>query len=135
MNLARVAKLDLVEVAPQAKPPVCRIMDFRKVIYEEKKQDRLARKKQKKVVIKEIKFKLKIEDNDYNIKINRIKKFLDSLYRVKVSIFFKGRELAHPELGERLKKRIVEDLTEFGDFEQIGRLMGRNITLVVVPKK
>ncbi len=132
---AQKRNLDLVEIAPMANPPVCRIMDYSKMLYEEKKREKAAKKKQKKIIIKELKFSAKIEENDFNIKIKKIKSFLESGYRVKISIFLRGRELLHPELGEHMKEKIIEALKDYGEFEHIGKLQGRTINLLIVPPK
>lgn len=133
MEQARKDNLDLVEVAPQARPPVCRIMDYGKVLYDEKRKERQAKKKQKKIVVKEVKFTPKIETHDFNVKINRIREFLEEGQRVKVSIFFRGRQIQHPESGYQLLEKIIESLSDIGHVEQKGTLQHRFLISIIVP--
>lgn len=132
---AKAAKLDLVEVSPNVKPPVCRIMDFGREQFEQSKQRSLAAKKQKRVQIKEIKFRPATDIGDYNIKLRKITEFLANGDRVKVTLRFRGREIVHRELGMDVLKRVQEDLKEFVTIEQQPKADGRQITMVLAPIK
>jgi translation initiation factor IF-3 len=127
--------LDLVEVAPQAKPPVCRIMDYGKYKYERDVRQKEARKKQAKVEVKEIKFRPKIDTHDYETKKGHVVRFLRAGARVKVTIMFRGREMAHTELGRKILDRLVEDLEELATVEQMPKLDGRNMVMVIAPTR
>ena len=131
---AREQGLDLVEVSPDANPPVCRIMDFGKFKYEQSKRARKAKKKQHVMHVKEIKLRLKIEDHDYQFKINNAKKFLESRDKVKFTVTFRGRELDRIQLGNRLLERVVSDIESHGQVESPPRKEGRTLVMVVVPK-
>lgn len=133
--LADQLGLDLVEVAPQAKPPVCRLMDYGKWKYEQSVRQREARKKQSRTVIKEVKFKPKIDDHDFDVKRRRVEEFLDEGDKVKVTMMFRGREITHPELGERLLRRLVEDLDDAAVVESEPKLEGRNMTMMLGPNR
>lgn len=136
LNAAEEAGLDLVEVAPDAKPPVCRIMDYGKFLFEEKKKKQAARKKQKQIQIKEVKFRPGTEVGDYQVKLRNLVRFLEDGDRVKVTVRFRGREMAHQELGVNLLKRIEEDAAEVGTVEQFpSKLEGRQLVMMIVPKK
>ncbi len=135
LRIAEEAELDLVEVAPEAKPPVCRIMDYGKYLFEENKKKHAARKKQKQIQIKEIKFRPGTEEGDYQVKLRNLVRFLEDGDRAKITLRFRGREMAHQELGLKLLKRIEADLTEVGTVEQFPRLEGRQMVMVIVPKK
>lgn len=131
--LADQLGLDLVEVAPSADPPVCRLMDYGKYKYELSVKSREARKNQTKTVIKEVKFKPKIGDHDYQIKRNQVLKFLAHGDRVKITIWFRGREMSRPELGLKIIDRLVEEIGEAAKIEQAPKQEGRNMHMVLVP--
>ncbi|MBF0369179.1 MAG: translation initiation factor IF-3 [Magnetococcales bacterium] len=133
LSRAIEAGLDLVEVAPNAKPPVCKIMDFTKFKYQKSVRERQARKKQTRIEIKEIKFRPGTDTHDYEVKLRKIKKFLDSGDKVKCTIRFRGREMAHQQLGLALLRRVEADLGELGKVEQSPKLLGRQLTMVVAP--
>lgn len=135
LRIAEEAELDLVEVAADAKPPVCRIMDYGKFLFEENKKKHAARKKQKQIQIKEIKFRPGTEEGDYQVKLRNLVRFLEDGDRAKITLRFRGREMAHQELGLKLLKRIEADLVEVGTVEQFPRLEGRQMVMVIVPKK
>ena len=132
---AEEAKLDLVEISPDAEPPVCRIMDYGKHIFEKKKQQAAARKNQKQIQIKEIKFRPGTEEGDYKVKLRNLIKFLNEGDKAKVSLRFRGREMAHQELGMELLKRVEADLAEYGTVEQRPKMEGRQLMMVLAPKK
>ncbi len=127
--------LDLVEISPNADPPVCRIMDYGKFLYEDSKSKAAARKNQKKVQVKEIKFRPGTDIGDYNIKIRKLTEFLENGDKTKVTIRFRGREMAHKELGRDLLRRIEQDLKEFAAVEQFPELQGRQMIMVLAPLK
>jgi len=126
--------LDLVEVAPDMTPPVCRIMDYSKFKYEQKKKQKLAKKKQHLTHIKEVRFKPKIEDHDYQVKIKHIKEFLEQKDKVRISLRFRGRENAHKELGIELLNRITSDVSALGEAESRPKAMGRTMMVTIAPK-
>ncbi|MAD00829.1 MAG: translation initiation factor IF-3 [Pseudomonadales bacterium] len=132
---AEEAKLDLVEISPDAAPPVCRIMDYGKHIFEKKKQQAAARKNQKQIQIKEIKFRPGTEEGDYQVKLRNLIRFLSEGDKAKVSLRFRGREMAHQELGMELLKRVENDLLEYGTVEQHPKMEGRQLMMVIAPKK
>ncbi len=127
--------LDLVEVAPNANPPVCRITDFGKYKYEQTKREREARKHQHAGKLKEIKLRLNIDPHDYETKINHMREFLSEGMKVKVSVFFRGRENAHPELGDKLMQKVIADLQGIGRAEVMPKLMGRSIHMLLGPMR
>ena len=135
IELARGESLDLVEVAPTADPPVCRIMDYGKYLFEENKKRHAAKKKQKQIHIKEVKFRPGTEEGDYQVKLRNLTRFLNNGDKTKVTLRFRGREMAHQELGLQLLKRVEEDLKEIGTVEQYPRLEGRQMVMVIAPKK
>jgi len=135
MAVAAESELDLVEIAPDAEPPVCRIMDYGKHIFEEKKRQAEARKKQKQTQVKEIKIRPGTEDGDYQVKLRNLKRFLEDGDKTKITLRFRGREMAHQELGMEMMKRIEADLAEMGAVEQIPKMEGRQMTMVIAPKK
>jgi translation initiation factor IF-3 len=135
LERARASDLDLVEVAPQANPPVCRIMDYGKYKYERAMRQKEARKKQTRIEVKEIKFRPKIDRHDYETKKGHVIRFLNAGNRVKVTIMFRGREMAHTELGQRILDRLVEDLDGLATVEQPSKLDGRNMVMVLAPTK
>ena len=127
--------LDLVEVSPNAEPPVCRIMDFGKFKFEASKKKQGAKKKQRRTQVKEIKFRPRTEVGDYKVKINKLTKFLENGDKAKVTMRFRGREFAHQELGMELLKRVIADLEEVGTVEQMPGMEGRQMVMVLGPKK
>ena len=135
LALAEEDGLDLVEIQPTADPPVCRIMDYGKFKFEAQKKANAAKKKQKIVEIKELKFRPTTDDGDYNIKLRNLRRFLEEGDKVKVNIRFKGREMAHQELGLEMAKRIEADLGEDVTIEQRPRLEGRQMIMMVAPKR
>lgn len=135
LKLAQQADLDLVEVSPNAAPPVCRIMDFGKFRFEAKKQLNANRKKQKQVQVKEIKFRPRTEEGDYNTKVRKLREFLEKGDKTKVTLRYRGREFAHQELGLELLKRVAADLEEFGTVEQMPKMEGRQMVMMISPKK
>ena len=134
LAMAANVGLDLVEIAPNADPPVCKILDFGKFKYEEQKKKNEARKKQKIIEIKEIKLRPTIDDNDYNVKMRAMTRFLEEGDKVKVTLRFRGRELAHQELGMNLLVRVRDDLDQLAKVEQMPKMEGRQMTMVVAPK-
>ena len=126
--------LDLVEVAPLARPPVCRIMDFGKFKFEQAKAARAAKKKQRSIDLKEIKFRPGIDEHDFAFKTRHAKEFLEEGNKVKVTMMFRGRQMAHPELGREVLDRVAETLAEVGKIEQEARLEGKNMTMLLTPK-
>ncbi len=135
IRLAQDIDLDLVEVAPTAEPPVCRIMDFGKYLFEQNKKAQMARRKQKQVHVKEIKFRPGTDEGDYQVKLRKLVEFLEQGDKTKVTLRFRGREMAHQELGANLLARVREDLDEFGVVEQMPQLEGRQMVMVLAPKK
>jgi translation initiation factor IF-3 len=133
-QLAVERHLDLVEIAPTAKPPVCKIMDYGKFRYEQQKREKEARKKQKTFDIKEVKLRPGIEDHDFNVKYKNAVRFLEDGDKVKVTIMFRGRELSHPELGEVLLNRMAQQLKEIAVVERVPKLEGKNMIMIVAPK-
>jgi len=129
------AGLDLVEVAPQAKPPVCKIMDYTKFKYQKAVRERQARKKQTRTEIKEIKFRPGTEIHDFDVKLRNIRKFLESGNKVKCTLRFRGREMAHQELGLALLRRVESEVLDMGKLEQTPKLMGRQMTMVIAPSQ
>lgn len=134
-QLARERNLDLVEVSPAANPPVCKIMNFGKFRYEENRKEKMSRKHQVHTLLKEIKFHANVEDHDYETKLNHIKSFLDKGHRVKTSLFFRGRENEHRELGIALFDRLIADVADHGAPESKPRLYGNNLVMMLVPGK
>lgn len=135
LELSRGASLDLVEVSPMADPPVCRIMDFGKYLFELNKKAQFAKRKQKQVHIKEVKFRPGTEEGDYQVKMRNLVKFLEQGDKTKVTLRFRGREMAHQDLGAKLLKRVRDDLEEIGSVEQMPQLEGRQMIMVIGPKK
>ena len=132
---AEKAGMDLVEISPNADPPVCRVMDLGKFMYEDSKRKAAARKNQKQIQVKEIKFRPGTDVGDYDIKLRKLTEFLTHGDKTKVTIRFRGREMAHKELGIELLKRIETDLVEFGAVEQFPKLEGRQMVMVLAPLK
>jgi translation initiation factor IF-3 len=135
LRYAQERDLDLVEVAPEARPPVCRVLDYSKYKYEQEQKAKAARRHQKQVNVREIKLRPKIADNDYETKKNHVVRFLRGDDRVKVTIMFRGREQTHPERGEMLLDRLAEDVAELGTVEQAPQQDGRNMTMLLAPLK
>jgi translation initiation factor IF-3 len=135
LAMAEDAGLDLVEIQPTAEPPVCRIMDFGKFKFEQQKKAAAARKKSKQVEIKELKFRPTTDVGDYNIKLRNMVRFLEEGDKVKVNIRFRGREMSHQELGIELARRIQNDIAETGVVDQFPRMEGRQMTMMISPKK
>ena len=133
LQLAREQELDLVEVAPGADPPVCKIMDFNRWKYEQEQKRKESRRKTTQVVIKEMKFRPKIDQHDYATKMRHVERFLDEGNKVKLTIMFRGREMAHPELGLKILQRIAEEVNEYAIVESAPRQDGRNMTMVLHP--
>ena len=134
-NLADESEMDLVEVSPDAKPPVCRVMDYGKFVFEENKKRHAAKKKQKQIHIKEVKFRPGTEQGDYQVKLRNLIRFLENGDKAKITIRFRGREMAHQNLGMQVLKRVEADLAEYGAVEQFPKLEGRQMVMVMSPKK
>jgi len=134
-HLAEEAELDLVEISPNASPPVCRIMNFGKYQYEESKRKQAAKKKQKQIQVKEVKFRPGTDIGDYQIKLRNLIRFLEHGDKAKITLRFRGREMAHQELGLQLLQRLEGDLKEYGTVEQHPRMEGRQMVMVVSPVK
>ncbi len=134
-QMSKEAELDLVEISPDAKPPVCRIMNFGKYTYQQSKRKAAAKKKQKQVHLKEVKFRPATEEADYQVKLRNIIRFLAGGDKAKVTIRFRGREMMHPELGMQLMERIIAELADQGVVEQRAKLEGRQMVMVIGPKK
>jgi len=130
---AEEQSLDLVEISPTAKPPVCRVMDFGKWKYEQNIKAKEARKNRSQIVIKEIKYRPKIGQADYTTKTNHVRRFLDADDKVKVTIMFRGREMAHPELGRNILERVAQDVSDMATVETKPNLEGRNMTMMLAP--
>ena len=135
LERARVQDLDLVEVAPEAKPPVDRLLDYSKYKYEQEQKQKQARKHQQQVNVREIKLRPKIATNDYETKKGHVRRFLDAENKVKITIMFRGREMAHPERGEALLMRLAEDVSDIGVVEQRPNQDGRNMTMLLAPQR
>ena len=135
LQLAVEAELDLVEVAPTSKPPVCRVMDYGKYLFEESKKKHAAKRKQKQIQIKEVKFRPGTEEGDYQVKLRNLVRFLSDGDKAKITLRYRGREMAHQELGMHLLKRIEADLSEVGQVEQFPKMEGRQMVMVLAPKK
>lgn len=135
ISLADEAEIDLVEIAPTAKPPVCRLMDYGKFRYQESKKKHEAKLKQKQVQIKEVKFRPNTDDGDYNIKLRNLISFLAEGDKAKVTLRFRGREMAHQEFGVRLLERVKNDLEAYATIEQFPRMEGRQMVMVLSPKR
>jgi len=127
--------MDLVEVSPNADPPVCRIMDFGKYLFEQNKKAHAGRKKQKQIHVKEVKFRPGTEENDYQVKLQKLVRFLQHGDKAKVTLRFRGREMAHQELGVKLLKRVENDLEELATVEQFPKMEGRQLVMLMTPKK
>ena len=133
MDLAEEAGLDLVEISPNATPPVCKIMDFGKFKYEQQKRESEARKKQKIIEVKEVKFRPNTDTHDYDVKMRNVVKFLGNGDKVKVTLRFRGREMAHQNLGRELLERVAEDIAEIGKVENMPKMEGRQMIMMIAP--
>ena len=135
LEQAKEASLDLVEIVPNAEPLVCRVMDYGKFRFEQSKKNQVSKKKQKRTQIKEIKFRPGTEEGDYQVKLRNLKRFLENGDKTKVTLRFRGREMAHQRLGMELLKRVEADLSEYGSVEQFPKMEGRQMVMVIAPKK
>ena len=135
LDLAAGKGLDLVEVSPNAEPPVCRVMDYGKDVFEQNKKTHAAKKKTKQIQIKEVKFRPGTDEGDYQVKLRNLVKFLTNGDKAKVTLRFRGREMAHRDLGAKLLERVRDDLAELGSVEQFPKMEGRQMTMVLAPKK
>ncbi len=135
MELAEQAGLDLVEISPNANPPVCKIMDFGKFKYEQQKRESEARKKQKIIEVKEVKFRPGTDIHDYDVKMRNVLKFLEKGDKVKITLRFRGREMAHQNLGRELLERVAEDVKELGKVENMPKMEGRQMVMMIGPVK
>jgi translation initiation factor IF-3 len=135
LRLAEESNVDLVEIAPLAVPPVCKLMDYGKFRYREQKKEHEAKRKQKQIQVKEIKFRPGTDEGDYKIKLQKLIDFLEEGDKAKVTLRFRGREMAHKEFGERLLERVRKDLDAIGVVEQFPKLEGRQMVMVLAPKK
>jgi len=133
MELAQEAGLDLVEISPNATPPVCKIMDFGKYKYEQQKRESEARKKQKVIEVKEVKFRPNTDTHDYQVKMRNVVKFLENGDKVKITLRFRGREMAHQNLGRELLERVAEDIKEIGKVENMPKMEGRQMIMMIGP--
>ncbi len=135
LQSARKSSLDLVEISPEAEPPVCKVMDFGKYLFEQKKAKAAAKKKQKVTQVKEIKFRPGTDIGDYQVKLRNLIRFLEDGDKAKITVRFRGREMAHQELGMELLKRVEKDLEEYGTVESRPSMEGRQMTMMIGPKK
>lgn len=135
MQLAEDAGLDLVEISPNASPPVCKIMDFGKFKYEQQKRESEARKKQKIIEVKEVKFRPNTDIHDYDVKMRNVVRFLENGDKVKVTLRFRGREMAHQDLGRNLLERVAEDVKEIGKVENMPKMEGRQMVMIIGPAR
>ncbi len=133
MEMAAEAGLDLVEISPNAAPPVCKIMDFGKFKYETQKREAEARKKQKIIEVKEVKFRPGTDTHDYDVKMRNVVKFLENGDKVKITLRFRGREMAHQDLGRQLLERIADDIKEVGRIENMPKMEGRQMIMIIGP--
>lgn len=134
LKKAEELELDLVEISPNADPPVCKIVDYQKFLYQQKKKQKEIKSKAVKVILKEIRFGPQTDEHDYNFKLNHAKKFLEDGAKVKAFVFFKGRSILFKEQGEILLLRLAQDLEEFGKVEQLPRLEGKRMIIFIAPK-
>ena len=135
LDMARAAELDLVEVSPTAEPPVCRVMDFGKYLFELSKKAHTAKRKQKQIQIKEVKFRPGTEEGDYQVKLRNLQRFLTEGDKAKITLRFRGREMVHQEIGRRLLDRLVSDLSTLAVVEQNPLMEGRQMVMMIAPKK
>lgn len=134
LGKAEALNLDLVEVAPTATPPVCKIMDYGKFRYQQQKRAHDAKKKQTVIQIKEVKVRPKIDEHDYQFKLQHVKRFLDGGDKAKISVVFRGREIVHKDIGQKLLERFIEDTQELGEVESTPKMEGRNMTILLTAK-
>ena len=135
LKKAREQNLDLVEISPTAQPPVCRIMDYGKFLYEQEKKERAAKKHQKVITVKEVKFRINVDEHDYEFKKNHVLRFLDEGDKVKATIFFRGREMTHTNLGRQILDRLIKDIGDKGIVEFRPRMEGNTLHAILAPKK
>ncbi len=135
LKMARERNLDLVEISPTAQPPVCRIMDYGKFLYQQEKKEREAKKHQKTITVKEVKFRINVDDHDYETKKNHVLRFLDDGDKVKATIFFRGREMTRQSLGRQILERLIKDIGERGIVEFRPRQEGNTLHAILAPKK
>ena len=135
LRMAGEADLDLVEISPNAQPPVCRVMDYGKFKFEQSKRAHLAKKKQKQIQVKEIKFRPGTEEGDYQVKLRKLIEFLEDGDKTKITIRYRGREMQHQQLGAQLLQRLEADLEQYGDVEQRPKMEGRQLVMVLAPSK
>jgi translation initiation factor IF-3 len=135
LKMAREKNLDLVEISPTAQPPVCRIMDYGKFLYQQEKREREAKKHQKTITVKEVKFRINVDDHDYETKKNHVVRFLEDGDKVKATIFFRGREMTRQSLGRQILERLIKDVEEKGMVEFRPRQEGNTLHLILAPKK
>ena len=135
IKLARERELDLVEIAPKADPPVCKIIDYKKFLYDQKKKQKELKSKQQKVVVKEIRFGPNTDDHDFEFKLNHAKKFLEEGAKVKAYVFFKGRTIVFKERGELLLLKFAKEVSDLGSVEQLPKLEGKRMIMMINPKK
>lgn len=135
LRIAEEAELDLVEISPTAEPPVCRVMDYGKFLFQQSKKKQAARKKQQQIQLKEVKFRPGTEEGDYQTKLRNLKRFLSHGDKAKVTLWFRGREMAHQDLGHKLLRRVEADLEELAKVEQFPKLEGRRLSMVLTPRK
>jgi translation initiation factor IF-3 len=135
LDMAISQELDLVEVSPNADPPVCRILDFGKFLFEQNKKAHAAKRKQKQIQVKEVKFRPGTEEGDYQVKLRNLIRFLTDGDKAKVTLRYRGREMAHQELGFKLLQRVQQDLQDVGSVEQMPKLEGRQLVMVITPKR
>jgi len=134
LEMAEKLELDLIEVAPQADPAVCRIMDYGKIIYQKSKKVQEAKKKQVVIRVKEVRVRPNTNEHDLQFKLRHVRRFLEEKNKAKISIIFRGREIAHKELGRELLQKIAEEIVDIGTIEQLPKLEGRNMTMIISPK-
>ncbi len=135
LEIAKDLEVDLVEISPNATPPVCKIMDYKKFVYEQKKREKVLKSKATKVIIKEIRFGPNTDDHDYQFKKKHAEKFLGEGAKLKAFVFFKGRSIIYKDKGEILLLRLAQDLEEYGKVEQMPKLEGKRMTMFIAPKK
>jgi translation initiation factor IF-3 len=135
LKMAEEAELDLVEIVPNAEPPVCRVMNYGKYVFEQTKKKHAAKKKQKQIQIKEVKFRPGTEEGDYQVKLRNLTRFLNNGDKVKVTLRFRGREMVHQELGTKMLERVEADTQEYGMVEQFPKMEGRQMVMLLAPKK
>jgi|TARA_B110000259_G_scaffold75813_1_gene89021 translation initiation factor IF-3 len=135
LEIAKEQEVDLVEISPNAKPPVCKAMDYKKFVYEQKKREKSLKSKATKVIIKEIRFGPNTDDHDYQFKKKHAEKFLNEGAKLKAFVFFKGRSIIYKDKGEILLLRLAQDLEDFGKVEQMPKLEGKRMTMFISPKK